>query len=534
MKNSGFKAYLCAYHSGVTGSKIIVVVNYPNGRVRRIMVDDGCFQERKYEQLNYVNEIDPKNIDTILITHSHIDHIGMLPKFVKDGYNNKIYMTKQAKMLCSDFLQDAANRQKETARILRKKYPEQKKVFQTLYSKNDISAEQKLVKGLEYREEKEILPGVKVTFFENGHLLGAAMIWLRISCEDMEDINFFFTGDYKLTNCFYPVPELPKEVKEKPLIMIHETTNGQISSKEINKNFWDNMIKAFSERKNVLIGAFAQGRMQEILYDFKCKQDENIVPSEYVMYVDGNLGISTNAKYRNILLDYNPDKADFIPKRCYTVLDDETRARVLLDTRPKIIITTSGMLSDGPARFYVPIFLEMEDTVIQLIGYAAEGTLARALLDGKKAQTVKFAGRELVKQAEVKSTREKSGHAFNDEMIEFINKFSNIKFMALNHGSIESQEYFRELVLKETNVENVELLNRENAYVIYQNTPKGADYCDIKIKHFTTKHEEVQSEKEKQSEKRKTRRVRKTERKAKNKARKNSKKRKAKKQDSEE
>lgn len=529
MSNSGFKAHLCAYHSGVTGSKIIVVVDFPNGTVRRIMVDDGYFQEREYEQLNYVNDINPKNIDAVLVTHSHIDHIGMLPKFVKDGYNNKIYMTKYAKQLCPDFLQDAANRQKENAKNLRKKHPEKKEVFQSLYSKKDITEEKKLVKGLEYREEKEILPGIKVTFFENGHLLGAAMIWLRISCEDMEDINFFFTGDYKLKNCFYPVPEIPEEVKKKPLIMIHETTNGQISSKEINKNFWDNMIKAFSERKNVLIGAFAQGRMQEILYDFKCKQEEGIVPPEYVMYVDGKLGISTNAQYKNILLDYNPDKADFMPKRCYTVLNDETREKALLDTRPKIIITTSGMLSDGPARLYVPIFLEMEDTVIQLIGYAAEGTLARALLDGKKAQTVKFAGRELVKRAEVKSTREKSGHCFNDEMIEFINGFSNIKFIALNHGSTESQEYFRNLVLKETNVENVELLNRENAYVIYQNTPKGADYCDIQIKHFTPKQEELQTSKEE----RRTRRARKAERKARNKARKNPRKRKEKK-DSEE
>lgn len=512
MKN-GIKAYLCAYQQEVTGSKIIVVGNFPDGTVRRIMIDDGYFQEKKYEELNYINEIDPKKIDAVLVTHTHNDHIGLLPKFIKDGYEGRIYMTKHAKYLCSEILEDSAQRQKENAKKLRKQHPNEK--FDPLYNKQDVKNAVERIKGMRYRETKEIIPGIKVTYFENGHLLGAGMILLQLHYEGMESMNFLFTGDYKLKNCFYPVPELPDWLKEMPLVVVHESTNGEISSNEIQRNFKSNMIEAFKEEKDIVLGAFAQGRMQELLYDFKLMQDEGIMPSKYVIYVDGTLGIKMTQKYKNILSEYNPEKADFIPKKTFFV-EKETRETVFLDTRPKILITTSGMLSDGPARIYIPFFLEMENAVIQLIGYAAEGTLARALLEGKKENTVKFAGQEIIKRAEVKSTREKSGHAFNDDMIEFINQFKNIKFMYINHGSTESQQFFRNLVLQQTNLKEkeVDFLNREKAYVIYQNTVKGTEYYDMQIRKDTIRLDLSGAKEDKKEEKKKTRRERKAEKKA--------------------
>lgn len=513
MRN-GIKGYLCAYHQEVTGSKIIVVVNFPDGTVRRIMVDCGYFQEKRYEDLNYINEIDPEKIDVILVTHTHADHIGLLPKFVKDGYRGRIYMTKHAKYLCTEILNDSAQRQKENSKLLRKQHPDQKEKFKALYSKQDVKNATELIKGMRYRETKEIIPGIKVTYFENGHLLGSGMILLQCQYEGMESINFFFTGDYKLENCFYTVPELPQWLKEMPLVMIHEATNGKISSNDIQKNFKSNMIENFKKEKDIIIGAFAQGRMQELLYDFKKMQDEGILPSKYVIYVDGTLGVKMTQKYKQILAEYSPENADFIPKKTIFV-DKESRQMVFLDSRPKIVITTSGMLSEGPARIYIPFFLEMENTAIQLIGYAAEGTLARALLDGKKENTVRFAGEEIIKRAEVKSTREKSGHAFNDEMIEFIKQFKNIKFMFINHGNTESQEFLRTLVINETKVKNVDFLNRERSYVIYQNTTKDAEYYDMQVRRdlVSIKLDLCQPE-DKRDEKRKTRRERKAERKA--------------------
>lgn len=519
MKNSDFKVYLSVYHDEVTGSRILLTIVFPDGRVYRILIDCGYFQEIQYRYLNYVDDLDPTTIDAILVTHNHIDHTGLLPKMVKQGYRNPIYMTEITKELLPKYLLDSCEQQADNARYLKDKYPGDEWKFDALYRVEDVNRTMSLCQGVKFEKTLEIVPGVKATFFINGHILGAAMILVQCTAYGRKPINILFTGDYKLHNPFFEVPTLPMWLKKMDLIVVHESTYGTTTASNIKVCFKKNLLEAFKRKQHVLIGAFAQGRMQEVLYDLKLMQDEGLIPEDYEICIDGPLGIDTTYSYQRILQWFNPEKSDFIPKKV-RIIDPKSRDSILSYGGRKIIVTTSGMLSNGPARLYVPMFICREDCMIHLIGYAAEETLARTLLEAKRADVVSIGNSMYQKRAVVKTTREKTSHAPLNEILEFIEPFDNIVFMAINHGEEDVKNGLKETVREECpNVKMVDCLDRNNMYCIHQLAKSDDNFSNIVVKKQPAKLQVVTpSQKQIAEKKRDQKRIAKRKAKAKKKA----------------
>jgi metallo-beta-lactamase family protein len=408
---------------------------------------------------------------------------------VRDGYRGPIYMTKMTQILLPSFLMDSASQQEENAEELRRRFPQDAFKFETLYDESDVGRTVELCVGVDYRKTIEILPGVKVTFFENGHILGAACILVQFDCYGKKTTNYLFTGDYRAKNPLFFVPVLPKWVRNLELNIVCESTYGATESKKIRKCFERNIMEAFEKRQNILIGAFAQGRMQEILNRFRIMQEEGKIPPEYEICIDGGLGVGTCWKYLAILQQYYPNAPDFMPDNV-RILDAKTRATILDECRAsrghglrKIVITTSGMLSNGPARVHVPNFIERFDCMIHLCGYAAEETIARHLLDTIKQDEVIIRDSVYQKNAIVRTTREFTSHAPADELLKFLRQFKNVRFVAVNHGATEESKEFVERIIAECpNIEEVGRIDRHTMFCFVQKARRGADYCDIDVK----------------------------------------------------
>lgn len=446
-----FYADIMSVHPEVTGSCNLVVVKLPNGETIKFIVDCGLFQEREYDQLNDSLPFDAEDVDFAIVTHNHVDHIGRLPFLVKNGFRGEIYTTESTSKLMPLALNDSY-------RILKGVF--KRKNQRELYGETDVSDTMTLVKACNYFETLKANDNIKITFLENGHLIGAALVLVQISYPEHEDINILFTGDYNNKNMFFDITPVPKWVLELPLTVVQESTYGYVDSDIVVKTFEDNVLKCVNNGGTVIVPVFSLGRAQECLYILKCMQDNEELDKNIPIYLDGKLAIKYTSLYLMRELNIKEEMEDFLPENL-TFVDKVSRPALLEDTEVKIILTTSGMGSYGPAQIYIPTYIARKNCLIQFTGYTSEGTLGARLKNTELGETVEVGGLLVKKRADVEYTTEFSAHAKADEMIEFLNQFENLKLVLVNHGHAEVKMSFAERILDEVSPKMVGILGRE-------------------------------------------------------------------------
>ena len=453
-----FYADVIAYHSEVTGSCIKVSVKSKNKEENAcFIVDFGLFQEQKYNEMNEKMPFDAEEIDFAIITHNHVDHTGRLPFLVKNGFKNKILTTSITKKLIEPALTDSC---KVLGDIAKRNHQN------PLYELKDVRKTMDLICGYDYEEEINVKNNIKIIFYKNGHLLGSALVLVQISSIYYEqDINIVFTGDYKKDNIFLDIPQIPNFVTQLPVCIIQESTYGTTNSKDVEKVFEKNIYNAVKSNKDIVIPVFSLGRSQEIAYVLRKMQEENLIPKNYPIYLDGPLTF----KYTKIYLEENvgikEEMKNFLPYGL-KFINSDNREIVLKKEGPKIVLTSSGMGSYGPAQMHIPAVLARKNGLIHFTGYMAENTLGRRLKDTKNGEAVSVGGVTIKKRGEVQYTTEFSSHAKADEMIEFLNKFKNIKIILLNHGERDTKIAFAGRILEAVNAKDIGILGEEYAYRI--------------------------------------------------------------------
>lgn len=454
-----FYADIMATHPEVTGSCNLVVVKFPDDTTTRFIVDCGMFQETKYndaEEGHDYNKDFPFNAEEIefcLITHVHVDHVGRLPLLVKQGFRGKIYSTAGTKVLSNPAILDSAKVIRNTAK---------RKHVKPLYMETDAELALNLFTPCQYKETIKVSKRIKATFFKNGHLPGAVCILVQISYPGQNSINLLFTGDYNNKNMFLDIPEqLPSWVRSLPLTVIQESTYGTTDSTSNGKCFEDNMIRCLKHGGTAVDMVFSLGRAQEILYVLKTMQDSGKLDTGIPIAFDGNLAHHYTRLYQNAdELNIRSGMRDFLPENLIFV-DRTSRASVLTSNEQKIIVTTAGMGSYGPAQMYIPEYITRKNCLLQFSGYTAPDTLGGKLKSTPVGKSVEIGSIIRKKEAEVAYTTEFSAHAKADEMIDFLKQFESLKLVLVNHGEANTKIAFAERIVEEVDTKYVAILGRE-------------------------------------------------------------------------
>ncbi len=450
-KNCRFYVDVMAMQNEVTGSCNLIIVKLPSEETVRFVVDCGLFQEREYEEMNSVLPFNAENIDFCLVTHVHVDHIGRLPYMVRNGFFRSIYATETTCKLLPLALNDSFKVLNSVSK---------RKNVKSLYSDVDVERTLELLKPCKYNETIKVHENIKVTFLNNGHLVGAALILVQISYPGYEDINLLFTGDYNNKNMFFDVNPIPQWILDLPLTVVQESTYGSMDSSEIHRCFKYNIKKCLYNDGTVVALVFSLGRAQEILYELRNMQKSGELDVQIPIYFDGKLAIRYTDLYIKDGLDVKPEMREFLPENL-TFVDKASRSNVLMDTHKKIILTTSGMGSYGPAQTYIPEYIARENSLIQFTGYTAEGTMGNRLKNTQLGEMVEVGGLIAKKRADVEYTTEYSAHAKADEMIAFLKQFKNLKLVLVNHGELTTKKIFAERIMKEVDPKRVGILGRE-------------------------------------------------------------------------
>lgn len=438
-------------HPEVTGSCHLVVVKFPNCATIKFVVDCGLFQETGCEDFNKDLPFNANEIEFCVVTHNHVDHIGRLPLMVKNGFIGNIYTTNSTGRLLPLTLADSFKVLRDVSKRKNRKM---------LYDELDVFKTEALITPCNYEETFNANENIKVTFLKNGHLVGAALVLVQISYPHFDDINLFFTGDYNNKNMFFDVPNIPKWILKLPITVIQESTYGYMDSSCMEKVFNNNIIDCIKNNGTAIVPVFSLGRAQEILYEIKCMQNSGELSKDIPIYFDGKLAFKYTNLYLKGVLDINPEMKDFLPDNL-TFVDKALRTQVLDDIGTKIVITTSGMGSYGPAQTYIPKYISQKNALIQFTGYTAEGTLGSRLKSSKCGENVEVGGLVVKKYAKVEYTTEYSAHAKADEMINFLKQFEILKLVLVNHGQTDVKIKFAKRILDEVEPKNVGILGRD-------------------------------------------------------------------------
>ncbi len=431
----------------VTGSCHCLEVNG-----RRILIDCGLQQGRD-EIDNAELPFAANAVDFVLVTHAHIDHSGRLPLLVKRGFQGRILTTRATAELMDIMLQDSANIQESDAEWKsRKARRSGEPLTEPLYTVEDAMRVQSFVSACEYGETVELFPGVQVRFEDAGHLLGSAFVIVDAE-ENGEKRRLLFSGD--IGNVDQPIIRDPGTVPGADFVVM-ESTYGDRNHEEV-KDYTEDLADVIDgtlgRGGNVVIPAFAVGRTQELLYfirDIKARGLVRSVP-DFPVYIDSPLAQRATGIFAGDLRGYLDDEAlDLVkdgvemfrfPDLRMAVTSEESKA-LNADGVPKVIISASGMCDAGRIRHHLKHNLWRSESTVVFVGFQAEGTLGRRLLDG--VESVKLFGEEIAVHAKIVNFNGLSSHADRDHLLSWIQAVQDPvpRHVFVVHGDREVSQFF--------------------------------------------------------------------------------------------
>lgn len=446
----------------VTGSNYLVEAGG-----RRILVDCGIFQGRDEERRNrdpfpFV----PSGIDAVLLTHAHMDHSGRIPLLVKEGFKGKILATLPTTELCEVLWQDSAKLMKEEAEWRTKKNLRKGlEPVEPLYGLDDAQAALGQLSAVSYDDIFEPAPGFRVRFRDAGHILGSAIleVWVH---EEGREAKVVFSGDLGPQQTV--MERNPAFIEEADLVVIESTYGNRLhkSNLETREEFREVMKIALKGKSKVLIPTFAVDRAQRILYELTLMQRDGLFANGSPIFFDSPMGVKATEIYKDHLSlmsaeiqeHLRQDLDPFSPSGLKYIESVED-SQAINEVKSAIVMAGSGMCNGGRIVHHLKHNLWKSDTHIVFVGYQAQGTLGRRLVEGDR--TVKVAGEEVEVKATLHTINGFSAHADRDDLLAWASNFRNGPLFVVTHGEPVSAEALSEAIRSQGQTAVVPVIGQE-------------------------------------------------------------------------
>ena len=439
----------------VTGSNYLIEA--PGSK--KVLVDCGLFQGgSRMEGRNWDTwAFDPEEIETLFLTHAHIDHSGRIPKLVRDGFRGQIVTSPPTAELCAIMLLDSAHVQEMDAEWEnRRNKRKNRRPIEPLYTTEDAEASMKLFHPVENDKTVTIEPGLKARLRNAGHILGSSIIELWLEGKN-ESLKVVFSGD--LGKQSQIIVRDPHKIFNADYLFLESTYGNRLhrSFEKSKKELLEAINHSYGNGEKTIIPAFAVERTQEILYVLGEFQREGLLP-DIPVYLDSPLAIKATEVFRRnkryydeeaqALIDQDHDPLD-MPNLQYT---PSTRESIQINETPgpAIVIAGSGMMTAGRIKHHLKHNLWREGASLVIVGFQAQGTTGRRIVEG--AKYVRVFGENVAVKARIFTIGGFSAHADQNDLIDWVSHFESNPQVFLVHGEATASQALAQEIERRLNL----------------------------------------------------------------------------------
>ena len=439
----------------VTGSRYLVEANE-----LRFLVDCGFYQERDYRYRNWDPfHVPPDTLDAVLLTHAHLDHCGLLPKLVREGFHGRIFCTDATADIVKIMLMDSAKIQEEDAAYKKKRHKRSRRKGShpevPLYTTDDAKACFPLLSPVRYGESVDIGNDISATFHDAGHVLGSSMILVSVN-QNGETRSILFSGDVGRWN--KPILRDPTLFEEADYVLVESTYGDRLheDSETIENQLADAINSTVKGRGNILVPSFALERSQEVLYYLNTLLMERRIP-RLLVFLDSPMAVGITDVFNEHPELYDSEMMELIRQgsspfdyhgltMVRTVAQSKAINNVFGST---MIIAGSGMCTGGRIKHHLVTNISRPECTILFVGYQAAGTLGRIIVDGVKK--VRLMGKWYPVRARVSQINGFSAHADRDELFRWLSSLKRPpKHIFVVHGEPDAAKKFADYIVSKT------------------------------------------------------------------------------------
>jgi metallo-beta-lactamase family protein len=430
----------------VTGSMHLLSVNGA-----QILLDCGLFQGKRQESFERNRELpfDATAVDSLILSHAHIDHSGNIPSLVKNGFNGNVYATPATRDLCSAMLRDSGHIQESDALYLNKKRARQGlQLVEPLYTVEDATNSLRYFVSIDYGRPLPVAPGVTLTFRDAGHILGSAITVLDIE-EGGTTKRLVFTGD--LGRKDIPILRDPEPVENVDYLITESTYGSRVHEpfETSNQELRGVIVDTYRQGGKVIVPAFSVGRTQELVYALHHLTEARKIPN-LPIFVDSPLSVNVTEIFRLHPECYDQEVNEFLAEtqqrdpfgfsRLTYIRSTERSKELNFLREPAIIISASGMCEAGRILHHLKNNIEDPRNTVLIVGWQAPDTLGRRLVE--RQSTVKIFGEEYSLKARVETINGFSAHADRNELLDYARELGaeRLKSAFVVHGEEASSQ----------------------------------------------------------------------------------------------